>query len=202
MNFSISQNVDSVNLGNSFGLNRPYYPPNLQQTGFNLYGSPQKNVFNSYAESNLENSIGRTINTGVETSILPSINQPNVPNISTNIPVQGATFGTGVSVSVDGTYSNARSAINPAFGAEHSYRYGIFDKGRGQSIGSSSQFSFTQQNHYSNPRPESYSLIPQPVIPTLNPTFHYPGPAKQNQLIQNTYQQQGQTSHNSLRLPS
>lgn len=115
----ISQNFDSANLTNSFGLNRSYYPVNLEQTGFNLSGSPQKNIFNSFAGSELGNSLGRSINTGaIEASIAPSNNQPYVPKISTNIPVQGgnlgAAFGTGVSV--DGTYSSGGSALNPVLG--------------------------------------------------------------------------------------
>ncbi len=123
INLPISQNLGSVNLTNSFGLNRSYYPANLDQTGYNLSGSPQKNIFNSFAGSDLGNSLGRSINTGgIEASIVPSINQPYVPNMSTNIPGQGgqggnlgASFGTGVSV--EGTYSSGGSALNPVLGA-------------------------------------------------------------------------------------
>lgn len=112
----ISQNLGSVDLTNSFGLNRSYYPTNLQQTGLNQPGSPQKNIFNSYAESNLANSLGRSINTGViESSIMPSINQYNVPNMPTNIAGQGGNLGValGTGVSVDRTYSSGGSSLNP-----------------------------------------------------------------------------------------
>lgn len=116
-----SQNLGSVNLTSSFGLNRPYYPPTLDQTGFNLSGSPQKNIVNSNIGSNLGNSFGGgSINTGLVfgTSIGSSINQSYVP-MPTNIPVQGGNLGAalGTGVSVGGTFSSGGSALNPVLGS-------------------------------------------------------------------------------------